>query len=58
MQQFIHRYEAEEDKQDCLHAVDLTRKAMRQEGKKSSKLSKTELSESLKKISELRDNDK
>ena len=53
MQQFLHRYQNEDDKQDCLKAVDETKTMMRKDGRKSNKLAKAELKEALEVINKL-----
>ena len=55
MQQFLHRYQNEDDKQDCLKAVDETKTMMRKDGRKSNKLAKAELKEALEVINKLRE---
>lgn len=54
MQQFVHKYQTETDKQDCLKAVDCVRTTMRNEGKKTNKMNKIELTEALGKLSALK----
>ena len=54
MQDFVQRYEKEEEKQNLLLAVDVTRNILRTPGRKSNKLSKSELTKSLKRLSKAR----
>ena len=51
MQDFVQRYEKEEEKQNLLLAVDVPRNILRTPGRKSNKLSKSELTKSLKRLS-------
>ena len=50
MQQFIHRHEKEEEKQNCLKTVDVARQAMRAGG-----TAKSELKEALEKTTALKE---
>ena len=54
MQDFVQRYEKEEEKQNLLLAVDVPRSILRTPGRKSNKLSKSELTKSLKRLSKAR----
>ena len=48
MQEFVQRYEKEEEKQELLLAVDATRNILRKSGRKSSKSTKAEMEKSMK----------
>ena len=47
MEQFVHKYSNEEEKQERLLAVDATRFAMKERGRKSNSTSKRRMAESL-----------
>ena len=51
MQDFVQRYEKEEERQNLLLAVNVTRNILRTPGQKSNKLSKSELTKLLKRLS-------
>ena len=55
MQQFVHRYNSEEEKQNRLLTVDKVRSAFREPGQSSSHLSKKRLSESLSSLKKKQD---